>query len=65
MQYEDARELAHQVNPAMVGAGDGPLARTYTEAVERGTLEWDHLELDSGGTVLEAALRGESPTDRW
>lgn len=62
MTREQGRQLSRAVNPAMV---TGVLSRTYVQAIERGTLEWDHYETDDGGTVLEAALRGESSAPRW
>jgi len=65
MTIDDARELAHQTNPAMLGVGDGPFSWIYTESVERGTLDWDHLEMDSGRTYLETALTGVYEGDRW
>jgi len=62
MTRTQAAALSRAVNPGMI---TGVLNRTYVEAIERGTLEWDHYETDDGGTVLEAALRGESSAPRW
>jgi hypothetical protein len=62
MTREQAAQLSRAVNPAML---TGVLNRTYTEAVERGTLDWDTQEADDGSSVLEVHLRGESTGPRW
>ena len=62
MTAAEAAALGRAANPAMLA---GPLRGLYTEAVERGTLDWDHLEMDNGGTYLETDLTGVYQGDRW